>query len=62
MDEIRRVRSRGKNMEQISRPQLEESEKSKADTICPTTSPNPSRWHPSWLNKACTTRKDADSE
>ena len=23
---------------------------------------NPSLWHPSWLNKACTTRKDSESE
>ena len=37
-------------------------ETSKGDTKCPTTSQNPSRWHPSWLNKACTTRKDSDSE
>ena len=28
----------------------------------PTTSQNPSLWHPSWLNKACTTRKDSESE
>ena len=26
-------------------------ERSKGDTTCPTTSQNPSRWHPSWLNK-----------
>ena len=26
------------------------------------TSQNPSLWHPSWLNKACTTRKDSESE
>ena len=25
--------------------------RSKSDTICPTTSQNPSRWHPSWPNK-----------
>ena len=37
-------------------------ERSKGDTTCPTTSQNPSRWHPSWLNKACTTRKDSESE
>ena len=37
-------------------------ERSKGDTICPTTSQNPSLWHPSWLNKACTTRKDSESE
>ena len=34
----------------------------KGNTIYPTTSQNPSRWHPSWLNKACTTRKDSESE
>ena len=37
-------------------------ERSKGDTTCPTTSHNPSLWHPSWLNKACTTRKDSESE
>ena len=37
-------------------------ERSKGDTTCPTTSRNPSRWHPSWLNKVCTTRKDSESE
>ena len=37
-------------------------ERSKWDTTCPTTSQNPSLWHPSWLNKACTTRKDSESE
>ena len=37
-------------------------ERSKGDTTCPTTSQNPSLWHPSWLNKACTTRKDSKSE
>ena len=36
--------------------------RSKWDTTCPTTSQNPSRWHPSWLNKACTTRKDSESQ
>ena len=36
-------------------------ERSKGDTTCPTTSQNP-LWHPSWLNKACTTRKDPESE
>ena len=36
-------------------------ERSKGDTKCPTTFPNPSFWHPSWLNKACTTRKDSES-
>ena len=34
-------------------------ERSRGDT---TTSQNPSRWHPSWLNKVCTTRKDSESE
>ena len=37
-------------------------ERSKGDTICRTTSQNPSLWYPSWLNKACTTRKDSESE
>ena len=37
-------------------------ERSKGDNTCPTTSQNPSHWHPSWLNKACTTRKDSESE
>ena len=37
-------------------------DRSKGDTTCPTTSKNPSVWHPSWLNKACTTRKDSESE
>ena len=37
-------------------------ERSKGDTKCLTTSQNPSLWHPSWLNKACTTRKDSESE
>ena len=37
-------------------------ERSKGDTTCPTTSQNPSCWHPSWLNKARTTRKDSESE
>ena len=37
-------------------------EKSKGDTTCPTTSQNPPLWHPSWLNKACTTRKDSEWE
>ena len=36
-------------------------ERSKWDT-CLTTSQNPSLWHPSWMNKACTTRKDPESE
>ena len=37
-------------------------EMSKGDTTCLTTSQNPSLWHPSWLNKAWTTRKDSESE
>ena len=37
-------------------------ERSKGENTCPTTSQNPSLWHPSWLNKACTTRKDSESE
>ena len=37
-------------------------ERSKGDTICLTTSQNPSLWHPSWLDKACTTRKDSELE
>ena len=36
-------------------------ERSKGDTTYPTTSQNP-LWHPSWLNKACSTRKDSKSE
>ena len=36
-------------------------ERLKGDTTCLTTSQNPSRWHPSWLNKLCTTRKDSES-
>ena len=36
--------------------------RSKGDTTCPTISQNPSLWHPSWLNKAWTTRKDSESE
>ena len=30
--------------------------------MCPTTSQNPSRWHLSWLNSECTTRKNPESE
>ena len=41
---------------------LRVQERSKGDTTCPTTSQNPSRWHPSWLSKACATRKDSESE
>ena len=37
-------------------------ERSKGDTTCLTTSQNLCQWHPSWLNKACTTRKDSESE
>ena len=37
-------------------------ERSKGDITCQTTSQNPSLWHPSWPNKACTTRKDSESE
>ena len=36
--------------------------RSKGDTTCSTTSQNPSLWYPSWLNKACTTRKDSESK
>ena len=36
-------------------------ERSKGDTTCLTTSQNP-LWHSSWLNKACTTKKDSESE
>ena len=43
-------------------PTRGDRERSKGDTTCPTISQNPSRWHPSWLNKACTTRKDSESE
>ena len=37
-------------------------ESSKGNTIRLTTSQNPSLWHPSWLNKACTTRKASESK
>ena len=37
-------------------------EMSKGDTTCPTASQNPFLWHPSWLNKVCTTRKDSEPE
>ena len=37
-------------------------ERPKGNAPCLTTSQNPSLWHPSWLNKACTTRKDSESE
>ena len=47
-------------MELISHHQLEEFGKDQKET-CLTTSQNPC-WHPFWLNKACTTRKDSESE
>ena len=37
-------------------------ERSKGDTICPTTFQNPSYQHSSWLSNACTTSKDSKSE
>ena len=37
-------------------------ERSKGDTMCPTTSQNPSHWHPSWLSNVCSTRKCPESE
>ena len=43
-------------------PTRRAQERSKGDTTCPTTSQNPSLWHPSWLSKTCTTRKDSESE
>ena len=51
-----------RNMELISHHQRRVQERSKGDTTHPTTSQNPSLWHPSWLNKACTTSKDSESE
>ena len=36
--------------------------KSKGGTGCPSTSQNPSHWHPSWLSDACSTRKDSELE
>ena len=43
--------------------QLEEFNKGqKRDTACPISSQNPSHWHPAWLSKACSTRKDSESE
>ena len=42
--------------------QEEFAERSKGDTTCPTTSQNPSHWHPSWLSNACATRKCPESE
>ena len=43
-------------------PTGRDQERSKGDTTCLTTSQNPSRWHPSWMNKVCTTRQDSESE
>ena len=43
-------------------PTKRTQEKSKGDTTCPTTSQNPSLWHPSQPNKVCTIRKDSESE
>ena len=37
-------------------------ERSKRNCTCLTTSQNHSHWHPSWMNKACTTKKDSESE
>ena len=37
-------------------------ERSKGGTTYLTTSQNPCLWHPSWLNKACTTRKNSESK
>ena len=37
-------------------------ERSKRDTMCPSTSQNPSGWLPSWLSNAWATRKDSESE
>ena len=37
-------------------------ERSEGDTTCLPTSQNPSLWHPSWLNKMHTTRKDSESK
>ena len=47
-----------RNTELISHQQ---PERSKGDPTCPTTSQNPSLCL-GWLNKACTTRKDSESE
>jgi len=52
-----------RNTELISHHQLEEFGKGqKGDTTCSTTSQNLSNWHLSWPNKACTIRKDSESE
>ena len=37
-------------------------ERSKGDTMCPSTSQNPSHYHPSWLSDAWTNRKDSELE
>ena len=37
-------------------------EMSEGDGTCLTTSQHPSRWHPPWPSKVCTTREDPDSE
>ena len=37
-------------------------ERSKGAATCSTTAQNPSHWPPAWLNNACTTRKDPESE
>ena len=37
-------------------------ERLKEDTACPSTSQNPSRWHPSWLSDTCATRKNSELE
>ena len=44
-----------------SPPTIRVQERSKGDATCPTASQNP-HWHLSWLNNACTTRKDVESE
>ena len=52
-----------RNRKLIGHHQLGEFGKGqKVTPPCPTTSQNPSHWHPSWLNKACATRKDPESE
>ena len=37
-------------------------ERSKGDAMCPTSSQNPSWWHPSWLGNVCATKKGSDSD
>ena len=37
-------------------------ERSKGDSVCPSTSQNPPRWRPSWLSIACTARRRPESE